>query len=91
LGIDSTIDYITRFGFSKQDLPRNLSLALGTATLTPMEIATGWATFANGGYKVSPYLIQTIENRDGQTLFVANPPSVPANDAKTAPNTSTFA
>ncbi|KTB67207.1 peptidase [Pseudomonas viridiflava ICMP 13104] len=91
LGIDSTIDYITRFGFSKQDLPRNLSLALGTATLTPMEIATGWATFANGGYKVSPYLIQTIENRDGQTLFVANPPSVPANDVKTAPNTSTFA
>lgn len=91
LGIDSTIDYITRFGFSKQDLPRNLSLALGTATLTPMEIATGWATFANGGYKVSPYLIQTIENRDGQTLFVANPPSVPANDVNTAPNTSTFA
>ncbi|KFF81251.1 penicillin-binding protein 1A [Pseudomonas syringae] len=91
LGIDSTIDYITRFGFSKQDLPRNLSLALGTATLTPMEIATGWATFANGGYKVSPYLIQTIENRDGQTLFVANPPSVPVNDVNTAPNTSTFA
>ena len=91
LGIDTAINYITRFGFNKQDLPRNLSLALGTATLTPMEVATGWSTFANGGYKISPYLIQRIENRDGATLFVANPPSVPANDAKPAANTATFA
>ena len=91
LGIDTAINYITRFGFNKQDLPRNLSLALGTATLTPMEVATGWSTFANGGYKISPYLIQRIENRDGATLFVANPPSVPANDAKPAVNTATFA
>ena len=56
-----------------------------------MEVATGWSTFANGGYKISPYLIQRIENRDGATLFVANPPSVPANDAKPATNTATFA
>lgn len=91
LGIDTTIDYITRFGFNKQDLPRNLSLALGTATLTPMEIVTGWSTFANGGYKVSPYLIQTIEDREGKTLFVANPPSVPAQDSKPAPDASSFA
>ncbi|MDB6144107.1 MAG: penicillin-binding protein [Pseudomonas sp.] len=91
LGVDTAINYITRFGFNKQDLPRNLSLALGTATLTPMEIATGWSTFANGGYKVAPYLIQRIENRDGATLFVANPPSVPANEGKTAPDTATFA
>jgi penicillin-binding protein 1A len=91
LGIDTAINYITRFGFNKQDLPRNLSLALGTATLTPMEIATGWSTFANGGYKVSPYLIQRIENRDGATIFVANPPSVPANDAKPVVNANTNA
>ncbi|HBB20833.1 MAG TPA: peptidase, partial [Pseudomonas sp.] len=58
MGVDYTINYITRFGFNAQDLPRNLSLALGTATLTPMEIATGWTTFANGGYKIEPYLIQ---------------------------------
>ncbi|MBD8496446.1 penicillin-binding protein 1A [Pseudomonas syringae] len=91
LGIDTSIDYITRFGFAKQDLPRNLSLALGTATLTPMEIATGWGTFANAGYKVSPYLIQSIENRDNQNLFTANPPTVPVNEVKTAPDTATFA
>ncbi|QLL16481.1 penicillin-binding protein 1A [Pseudomonas chlororaphis] len=80
LGVDRTIDYISKFGFNKQDLPRNLSLALGTATLTPMEIATGWSVFANGGYKVTPYIIDKIESRNGETLFTANPPSVPTDN-----------
>ena len=77
LGVGRTIDYITRFGFNRQDLPNNLSLALGTATLTPMEIATGWSAFANGGFKVAPYLIQKIESRNGDLLFTATPPAVP--------------
>ena len=77
MGVGRTIDYITKFGFNKQDLPPNLSLALGTATLTPMEIATGWSTFANGGYKINPYLIERIESRNGETLFTANPARVP--------------
>ena len=80
MGVDHTIDYISKFGFNKQDLPRNLSLALGTATLTPMEIATGWSTFANGGYKITPYIIDKIESRNGEMLFSANPPSVPTED-----------
>lgn len=84
MGVDSTIDYISKFGFNKQDLPRNLSLALGTATLTPMEIATGWSVFANGGYKVSPYLIERIDSRNGETLFRANPPTVPADEIAAA-------
>ena len=79
IGIDYARDYVARFGFNKQDLPRNLSLALGTANLTPMEVATGWSTFANGGYKIQPYLIDRIESRDSQPLFIANPPSVPHN------------
>jgi len=81
MGVGKTIDYITRFGFNKQDLPPNLSLALGTATLTPMEIATGWSTFANGGYKITPYIIDKVESRNGDTLFRANPPSVPQGGA----------
>jgi len=84
MGVDYTINYITRFGFNAQDLPRNLSLALGTATLTPMEIATGWTTFANGGYKIEPYLIQRIEDREGNLLFEANPARVPSREAQTA-------
>jgi penicillin-binding protein 1A len=91
LGIDTSIDYITRFGFNKADLPRNLSLALGTATLTPMEIVSGWATFANGGYKVNSYLIQNIVSRDGATLFQANPPSVPAVEARNVVDTHSVA
>ena len=79
MGVSKTIDYITRFGFNKADLPPNLSLALGTATLTPMEIATGWSTFANGGYKITPYLIDKIESRNGDALFTANPPRVPGD------------
>lgn len=77
IGIDYALDYITRFGFKREDLPRNLSLALGTATLTPMEIATGWTVFANGGYRIEPYLIERIEDRQGEVLFTANPPRVP--------------
>jgi len=84
MGIDHTVDYISRFGFNPQDLPRNLSLALGTATLTPMEIATGWTTFANGGYKIEPYLIQRIEDREGNLVFEANPARVPPPDDQPA-------
>lgn len=82
IGIDYALNYVSRFGFSKDDLPRNLSLALGTANLTPLEIAGGWSTFANGGYKVQPYLIERIESRDGKTLFAANPPRVPQGEAQ---------
>jgi penicillin-binding protein 1A len=81
LGIPYTIDYIKRFGFKAEDLPSNLSLALGTATLTPMEIAIGWTAFANGGYKIEPYLIERIEDRDGNVVFEANPARVPERSA----------
>ncbi len=80
LGIPYTIDYIKRFGFKPEDLPANLSLALGTATLTPMEIATGWTAFANGGFKIEPYLIERIDDRDGKPVFQANPARVPRGE-----------
>ena len=86
LGIPQTLDYIQRFGFKPEDLPANLSLALGTATLTPMEIATGWTAFANGGYKIEPYLIERIEDRDGKEILRTNPARVPErNIANAAP------
>ncbi|WP_423815506.1 penicillin-binding protein 1A [Pseudomonas putida] len=81
VGVDTTLDYVTRFGFSKDDLPHNLSLALGTAALTPMEIATGWSVFANGGFKVSPYFIERITGRNGEVLFNAQPERVPAEQS----------
>ncbi|WP_374972637.1 penicillin-binding protein 1A [Spongiibacter marinus] len=73
LGINTAIDYVSRFGFDGRTLPRDLSLALGSHSLTPLDVVTGYATFANGGYKVSPWLIEQIIDRDGNTLYRAEP------------------
>ena len=73
MGMATAIDYATRFGFEKAILPDNLTLALGTLPATPLQMATGYATFANGGYKVVPYLIDRIENSAGKVLFQAAP------------------
>jgi penicillin-binding protein 1A len=91
LGIASTLNYIERFGFDKKDLPPNLSLALGTASLTPMEITEGWSTFANGGYKIEPYLIERIEDRNGRQVFNANPAQTPAGIEQRAQHISSLA
>ena len=71
VGLDKVIPYLASFGFDPDDLPRNESLALGSASLTPIEVATGFATFANGGFLVQPYLIERIENSFGEVLFQA--------------------
>ena len=73
IGLDKAVDHLTAFGFSPNDLPKNESLALGSAALTPLEVVTGFATFANGGFLVKPYLIDRIENADGEIIFQANP------------------
>ena len=75
IGIDYALKYAQLFGFEPDDLPRNYSLALGTASLTPMQIATGWSVFANGGYQIKPYLIERITDRDGKELFSTLPPA----------------
>ncbi len=73
LGVDNVINFAEKFGFSKSTLPKGLSLALGTASLTPLEVATGYAALANGGYKVNPYLITRLEDATGNVVFQANP------------------
>ncbi|MCW5588968.1 MAG: penicillin-binding protein 1A [Legionellales bacterium] len=73
IGIPNAIDYISRFGFDPKRLPPNLTLALGTAQVTPLELATGYATFANGGYRITPYFIDRIDDLDGKTIYQAHP------------------
>lgn len=68
VGIKYTIDYAERFGFDKKRLPRALSLALGTASLTPLEVVTAYSVFANGGFLVKPYYIERVEDIDGKVL-----------------------
>jgi len=73
IGIDNAVDYLSNFGFAPDELPRNESLALGSASLTPLEVATGFATFANGGFLIEPYIIERIENSDGEVIYQADP------------------
>jgi penicillin-binding protein 1A len=73
IGVDYAVEYATRFGFQPAELPHNLTMALGTAQLTPLEMASGYAVFANSGFRVTPYLIDRVENGDGKVLMSADP------------------
>lgn len=76
MGIRPTLDFMKRFGFDPDELPRNLSLSLGSANLSPMQVAAGYTVFSNGGYRVQPYFINRIEDRNGEVLFEAEPTTV---------------
>lgn len=73
IGIDYVTSFVSAFGFSKASMPRTLSLALGTLTVSPMDLAAAYAVFANGGYKITPFLIDHITDNDGKRLLQANP------------------
>lgn len=72
-GIRFTLNHVARFGFDTEHLPRDLSLALGSASITPYQLVRGYATFANGGYLIEPYFIQRIEDMNGQIVMQTNP------------------
>lgn len=76
LSIDTAIKGLDRFGFNTSDLPRDLSLALGSHAVTPLEIARGYAILANGGYQIEPYLIERIEDAEGKAVYQAAPMTV---------------
>jgi penicillin-binding protein 1A len=73
VGLNNMINHLSLFGFLADELPRNESLALGSASLTPLELVTGFATFANGGFLVEPYFIEKIENSFGDIIYQAAP------------------
>jgi penicillin-binding protein 1A len=73
IGGDYTWHYVQRFGFDKSQLPNDLTMALGTASLSPLQMANAYATFANGGYKVTSYYIDRIEDAGGKALLHAEP------------------
>ena len=66
-------DYIARFGFDPKQHPPYLTMALGAGSVTPMQMAIGYAAFANGGFRISPYFIQRIEDEKGNILQQAKP------------------
>lgn len=84
IGIAYAVDYVSRFGFEKDRMAPNLSLSLGNASITPLELASGYAVFANGGYRVTPYLIERIEDAYGNIVFQAEPARVCSSCADAA-------
>jgi len=73
IGIEYARDYITGFGFEKDELPANLSMALGSASLSPLSMARAYAVFANGGYLVTPQYIRTISDMNGKVVYETLP------------------
>jgi penicillin-binding protein 1A len=76
VGVKRLISYVNRLGFDTTDYVPELSLALGTQTITPLELAKGYTVLANGGYLVEPYLIQRVEDVEGKTVYQAQPLTV---------------
>ncbi|WP_070970578.1 penicillin-binding protein 1A [Vibrio sonorensis] len=76
VGLDETRQYLTRFGFELDQLPRSETIALGAGSLTPVKMAQGYSVFANGGYYVEPFYISRVEGPFGDLEFEASPMSI---------------
>jgi penicillin-binding protein 1A len=81
IGVQYAQDYVARFGFDPKLHPPYLPMALGAGSVTPMQMAVGYAAFANGGFRVSPYFIKRIEDEKG-TILVQSEPVVAGENAK---------
>ena len=88
VGVQRFIRYVEALGFNTEGMQANLTLALGTHTFTPLEIATGYAILANEGFKVAPWLIERIENAKGEIIYAADP-LVACSECSTAEGNST--
>ncbi|MBU8976830.1 MULTISPECIES: penicillin-binding protein 1A [unclassified Lysobacter] len=73
IGVDYARKYISHFGFDEAELPPNLSMSLGTASLTPLSVARGFAAFANGGFRITPWFIDEVKDREGAVVFKEKP------------------
>ncbi|MGY5540165.1 penicillin-binding protein 1A [Vibrio brasiliensis] len=76
VGLDETREYLTRFGFELDQLPRSETIALGAGSLTPIKMAQGYSVFANGGYYVEPFYISRVEGPFGDLEFEATPKTI---------------
>jgi penicillin-binding protein 1A len=73
MGTALVTGYMKNFGFTDEELPQNLSLALGATQVAPLEMARGYAVFANGGMRIDPYLIERVYGGAGELLYIAEP------------------
>ncbi|WP_260292999.1 penicillin-binding protein 1A [Sedimenticola hydrogenitrophicus] len=76
MGIAHALEHAKKFGFNPADLPHNLSLALGSGAVTPLQMASAYAILANGGFRIEPHFISRIERDNGELIFQATPVTV---------------
>lgn len=91
IGIEAALQHIAKFGFDPAELPHNLSLALGSADVTPLQMAKGYAVLANGGFRVEPYFIERIDQDGAGTVFEEHPITVCKDCDPAAEDASTHA
>ncbi|MFQ0992829.1 penicillin-binding protein 1A [Gilliamella apicola] len=76
VGIEYVANYLERFGFPKENISLNESLALGSASFTPLQVARAYSVIVNGGYLISPYLIEKIEDNNGSDVIYQHQPLI---------------
>lgn len=85
IGVPFALEHIKKFGFDINELPHNLSLALGSGAVTPWQLASSYSVFANGGYHIDPFFIERIEIGPDEIIFSAKPLVVCHACEQTAP------
>jgi penicillin-binding protein 1A len=90
VGVGPVREWAGRLGLDPQRQPDNLTLALGTGSVTPLQMARAYATFANGGWRVDPVLVERITDAQGRVLFEAPPPAPLAEEARVLPARNVF-
>ena len=90
LGLEKVRDWTARFGFDMDKQPHNLTLALGTGSVTPLQLAQAYAVLANGGHRITPVLIERIVGAQGQVLYEAPAPPALTEDNRVVPERNTF-
>ncbi len=83
IGVSYGHDFLPRFGFDGGKHPLDLTLALGTGSVTPMQLASAYGVFANGGYRVSPWLVQRVSDARGKLLFESTRSAAPVEADRT--------
>jgi len=76
IGLRYATNYIQRFGFKREQMPYDLSLALGSGSFSPLQMVRAYAVFSNGGYLIEPYIIDRVESGSGEVIFQNNPQTV---------------
>lgn len=90
IGVPYALEYLPRFGFDADKHPANLTLALGTGSVTPVQLASAYGVFANGGYLVKPWLVQRVSDARGKVLFESDRTPTPAEYARVIDDRNAF-